>query len=96
MTLDQIMTTAFLVALLTSAIRLATPILLAVLGEIITEKSGVLNLGLEGIMLMGALCGFWVTWLLEAAMVNTDAAAWIGLLGGAGAGAVAAGVRQGT
>jgi ABC-type uncharacterized transport system permease subunit len=36
----------------------ATPILYAALGELITEKSGVLNLGVEGMMIIGAICGF--------------------------------------
>ncbi|MBV9430780.1 MAG: ABC transporter permease, partial [Hyphomicrobiales bacterium] len=36
----------------------ATPILLAGLGELIAEKSGVLNLGVEGMMLVGAVAGF--------------------------------------
>ena len=89
MSLDQFLTTTFLVAILVAGIRLATPILLAVVGEIITEKGGVLNLGLEGIMLMGALAGFLVTWHLEnslAVPVNPTLAAWIGLAVGAVAG----------
>ncbi|MCL4141972.1 UNVERIFIED_CONTAM: hypothetical protein GTU68_005235 [Idotea baltica] len=36
----------------------ATPILLAAIGELVTEKSGVLNLGVEGMMIFGAICGF--------------------------------------
>ena len=50
-----------LVPILAAAVRSGTPILYAALGEIITEKSGVMNLGLEGIMLMGALSGFTTT-----------------------------------
>ena len=36
----------------------ATPILLAALGELVTEKAGVINLGIEGLMLIGAVAGF--------------------------------------
>jgi simple sugar transport system permease protein len=42
-----------------SAIVAGTPILLAALGEIITERSGVMNLGVEGMMLVGGVVGFW-------------------------------------
>ena len=89
MTLEQILSTTFLVVILTSGIRLAIPILLAVIGEIITEKGGVLNLGLEGMMLMGAMIGFLVTWHLENSQfipVGPTLAAWSGLLAGAGTG----------
>lgn len=48
----------FLISLLAGAIRISTPILLPALGEIYTQRSGILNLGIEGIMLMGALGGF--------------------------------------
>ena len=46
------------VSLIASLIAAATPILLAATGELIVEKSGVLNLGVEGMMIMGAICGF--------------------------------------
>lgn len=48
----------FLVSLISSSVRLAVPILLPALGEIYSERAGVLNLGLEGVMLVGALFGF--------------------------------------
>jgi len=51
-----------LITILSAAVRSGTPILYATLGEILTEKSGVLNLGLEGIMLIGAFTGFSVTY----------------------------------
>ncbi len=44
--------------LLASIMVASTPILLAALGEMVTEKSGVLNLGVEGMMITGAVCGF--------------------------------------
>jgi len=47
-----------LIPLLAATVQSGTPILYATLGEIITEKSGVLNLGVEGVMLLGALTGF--------------------------------------
>ncbi len=48
------------VTLIVSAIIYGTPLLLAGLGELLTERSGVLNLGVEGMMLMGAVTAFWV------------------------------------
>ena len=49
---------ALLVSILASAITAGTPILYAALGELVTERAGILNLGVEGMMLMGAVCGF--------------------------------------
>jgi len=49
------------IALLVSAIAYGTPLLLAGLGELLAERSGVLNLGVEGMMLMGAVTGFMVS-----------------------------------
>jgi simple sugar transport system permease protein len=54
----ELITASFIIGILAAAVRLATPILLTALGEIFTERAGILNLGLEGIMLMGALSGF--------------------------------------
>ncbi len=55
------MTTAFFLSLLAATVQAGTPILYATLGEIVTERSGVLNLGVEGIMMIGALAGFLVS-----------------------------------
>lgn len=46
------------VTLIVALITVATPVLLAATGELVVEKSGVLNLGVEGMMIMGAVCGF--------------------------------------
>ncbi len=54
------MTIEVLIPLLAATVQSGTPILYATLGEIITEKSGVLNLGVEGVMIIGALTGFLV------------------------------------
>ena len=47
------------VVVLASAVTYGTPLLYAALGELVTERSGVLNLGVEGMMLVGAVMGFW-------------------------------------
>lgn len=56
--LETVFNQLFLVTFLASTIRMATPVLLAALGEIYTEKSGVLNISLEAQMLTAALAGF--------------------------------------
>lgn len=74
MSWDMILTTTFLTTLLVSGIRLSVPVLMTVLGEIITERAGVLNLGLEGIMAFGAFAGFAFAFLAGNI--------WLGLLAG--------------
>ena len=71
----------FLIAALITVVGLSTPILLAGLGELVAEKSGVLNLGVEGMMLVGAIAGFGVTVLTFSP--------WLGVLGAAAGGAAA-------
>ena len=58
----------------------STPLLLAAIGELVVERSGVLNLGVEGMMVIGAVCAF-------AAAVLTGNP-WIGVLAGIAAGAI--------
>lgn len=55
------MSIVFVVAIISAIVLVATPILLAGLGELVVEKAGVLNLGVEGMMLIGAVTGFAVT-----------------------------------
>jgi general nucleoside transport system permease protein len=50
---------SFVVVVLASGVLYGTPLLYAALGEVLAERSGVLNLGVEGMMLMGAVMGFW-------------------------------------
>lgn len=62
----------FIITMLATAVTAGTPILFAALGETLTEKSGVLNLGVEGMMLVGAVTGF---------MVNAATQSpWLGVL----------------
>ncbi len=53
------MNSSILVVVLASAVIYGTPLLYAALGELLAERSGVLNLGVEGMMLVGAVMGFW-------------------------------------
>ncbi len=65
-----------IIALLAAAVQSGTPILYATLGEMVTERSGVLNLGVEGMMLCGALAAFWFS--------LATGSAWLGfVMGGA-------------
>ena len=53
------MNNSLVVVVLSSGVLYGTPLLYAALGEVLAERSGVLNLGVEGMMLMGAVMGFW-------------------------------------
>jgi general nucleoside transport system permease protein len=59
--ISDLFTTTVLIGVLTSGIRLATPYLFASIGEMFGQRSGVLNLGVDGMMLMGAFFAFFVT-----------------------------------
>jgi len=68
-----------LVGLLFTGIRLAVPLLLAALGETLAEKAGVINVGMEGMMLAGALAGFAAAFSSHSPWVGAGAAALAGL-----------------
>jgi ABC-type uncharacterized transport system permease subunit len=57
-------------AIMLSVIAASTPLLLAAAGELVTERSGVLNLGLEGMMIMGAACAFGGTYVSDSIVVG--------------------------
>jgi general nucleoside transport system permease protein len=78
--LTDFLQTAIVISVLASTVRIATPLLLAALGELVTEKAGILNLGVEGTMLMGAFVSFLVA--------NQTGSQWMGLLGAIVAGGV--------
>lgn len=60
--MNALLTEPFLVSLLYGAVTAGMPLLLAGLGEQMSEKAGVLNVGIEGMMLFGAYAGFVATW----------------------------------
>jgi simple sugar transport system permease protein len=57
-------------AIILSVIAASTPLLLAAAGELVVERSGVLNLGVEGMMIMGAACGFAGAWLTGSTLIG--------------------------
>jgi general nucleoside transport system permease protein len=71
------MNNSLLVVVIASGIAYGTPLLYAALGELLAERSGVLNLGVEGMMLVGAVMGFWAVQRIHV----TTALALLGALG---------------
>lgn len=57
-------------AIILSVLAASTPLLIAATGELVTERSGVLNLGVEGMMIVGAACGFGGAWLTGSILVG--------------------------
>lgn len=80
--ISDLFSTTVLIGILTSGIRLATPYLYAAIGETFGQLSGVLNLGVEGMMLMGAYAGFVVTFRTGNPWLGLLAAIIVGLLMG--------------
>jgi ABC-type uncharacterized transport system permease subunit len=68
------MDNVFAIATLTAALRLSIPVAVAALGALVSERAGVLNLGLEGMMLAGAFAGY--------STAEVTGSPWLGLLGG--------------
>jgi ABC-type uncharacterized transport system permease subunit len=72
----------FLVNLIAATLRVATPILLAAIGETFAERAGILNLGIEGIMFFGAFIGFFAADATGSLWIGLGAAVLSGLLAG--------------
>lgn len=75
------METALVLTTIARALAFSTPLLWAALGEIVAERSGVVNLGVEGMMILGALTGFIVA--------QSSGDPWLGLVAAAATGAAA-------
>lgn len=84
MTLAQFV--VFLVGLIAATLRVATPLIFATIGEVYTERAGILNLGIEGTMFLGAFVGFAVAAKTNEAGFSSYL--WLGLLGAVVAGVV--------
>src|SRR5688572_4953340 len=83
--MDDVLTPTFLLILLFSTIRTATPLIFAALGGLYSERAGVINIALEGLMLAGAFTA--------AAVTHYVGNPWLGLLAGIVAGVAVAGVH---
>ncbi|MDA9426861.1 MULTISPECIES: ABC transporter permease [Bradyrhizobium] len=57
-------------AIILAVLAASTPLLIAATGELVTERSGVLNLGVEGMMIVGAVCGFAGAWLTGSIFIG--------------------------
>lgn len=82
--MEGLLTAAFISSLLTGAIVAGIPLLLAGFGEQMSEKAGVLNIGIEGMMIFGAYLGFLTAW--------STGSLWLGFLGGMAGGMSVAGL----
>jgi simple sugar transport system permease protein len=82
--ISDMLTTTVLVGILASGIRLATPYLYAAIGETFGQRSGVLNLGVDGQMLLGAFSAFYIVYRTGSLGMGVLAAAMVGALMGLG------------
>src|SRR3954471_8245015 len=84
-------------AVVAGAIRVSTPFLFVSLGETLTEKSGRINLGLEGTLVMGAMAGYAVSYYTGSMVGGTFEiiAPWVGVLA-AGVAGMALGLLHAT
>jgi ABC-type uncharacterized transport system permease subunit len=86
--MEEMLSATFFIGLITATLRVATPLVYASIGELFTERSGILNLGIEGIMFLGAFVGFAVAYIAEQA--GMAGYLWIGLIS-----AILAGILMG-
>jgi simple sugar transport system permease protein len=80
--ITDLFTSTVLIGILASGFRLATPYLYAAIGETFSQRSGVLNLGVEGQMLLGAFAAFYVTYTTGNLWLGVMTALLVGALMG--------------
>lgn len=80
MTSDDLLIVSIFVGFVASSFRLATPLLLTALGETFGERAGVMNIGVEGLMILGSLAGFVASFFTGSAWIGVVAALLIGAI----------------
>ena len=80
--IEQLLAPAVIVGILAAGIAYATPYLFAAIGEMFSQVSGVLNLGLEGVMLLAAFAAYYIAWSTGNLPLALLAAALVGMLMG--------------
>jgi simple sugar transport system permease protein len=80
--ISELLQVSVIIGILHSGIRLAAPYLYAALGETVAQRSGVLDLGVDGIMLMGAFSAFYVVYETGNLWLGVAAAIFVGILMG--------------
>ena len=78
MNILELLSTVFTASVAAATLRLATPYLFAAIGETFGQRSGVLNLGVDGVMLMGAICGFYAAYATGSLWLGVLAAILVG------------------
>ena len=78
--MDQIFTAAFLVPLFTAGVRMGAPLIFGSVGDVLSEKTGVMNIALEGEMLIAALISFMAAYSSGSLFVGVLAGGFAGLL----------------
>ena len=81
--MDEIFAQVFQIGFFAAVIRIATPLIFATLGEMFAERAGVLNLGIEGIMLLSAMTGFSAAYFTGSLWLGVLAAMATGVVAGA-------------
>jgi len=72
--MSEFFTETIVISILAAMVRIGAPLILAAIGELIAERAGVINLGVEGMMLMGCFLGFFVTFETGSILAGIGAA----------------------